>query len=204
MTSPRTPLLAALLALLLAAGCGLFGDRSRFYLLSAAGGAPAAPHALRVGLGPVGVPAYLDRPAIATRVRSNRLDFARFDRWAAPLSQQIPGVLAEDLAAAGPLSVVLYPWYPTTPLDAAVRIDLLAFESDDRGAAHLDAAWSLVEPGTGTVRRSDRTVLAEPADGRSRDAAVAALSRALGELARRIADALAAEEGAHTHHRDRR
>jgi uncharacterized lipoprotein YmbA len=181
-----------LLVTSLALGCGLHGDCSRFYTLSTATGAPLARHPLRIGLGPVVVPAYLDAPTIATRVDPNRIEYARFDRWAVPLAAEVRRVLAEDLGAAGDISVVSYPWYSSTELDAVVRVDLLAFESDASSTAHLDAAWSVAEPKTGTVRISDRTTLTEPANARTPEAAVAALSRALAQLARRIADGLPA------------
>jgi hypothetical protein len=181
-----------LLVTALALGCGLRGDRSRFYTLSVATAAPLARRPLRVGLGPVVVPAYLDAPTIATRVDPNRIEYARFDRWAVPLDAEVRRVLAEDLGAAGTISVVPYPWYSSIALDVVVRVDLFAFESDASGTAHLDAAWSVAEPKTGTVRSSDRTTVTEPASARTTEAAVAALSRALSELARRIADGLPA------------
>jgi len=179
---------------ILAAGC--LGGTMRFYTLSSTAGAPLAPHHLRVGLGPVGVPAYLEPPALATRVDANRLQYASLDRWASPLSAQVTRALAQDLGASGTMLVVQYPWYPSTSIDVVVRVTLLAFESDASGVAHLDAEWSVLEPRTGVVRKSDRTTLTEPADGRTSEAAVAALSRALAELARRISDALPAARSA--------
>ena len=182
------------LVLSLAAGC--FGGATRFYTLSSSPGAPLAPRHLRVGLGPVGIPGYLEAPAIATRVDPNRLQYARFDRWASPLSAQVTHALAQDLGAAGAILVVPYPWFPSTSIDVVVRVNLLVFETDAGGIAHLDAEWSLLEPRTSVVRRSDRATLTEQADGRSTEAQVAALSRALAELARRIADALPAARAA--------
>ena len=111
-----------LLVTSLALGCGLYGDGSHFYMLSVAAGAPLARHPLRVGLGPVVVPAYLDAPTIATRVDPNRIEYARFDRWAVPLAAEVRRVLAEDLGAAGTISVVPYSWYSSTALDAVVRV----------------------------------------------------------------------------------
>jgi len=179
-----------LLVTSLALGCGLHGDH--FYTLSVATGAPLAQHPLRVGLGPVVVPAYLEAPTIATRVDPNRIEYARYDRWAVPLAAEVRRVLAEDLGAAGTISVVPYPWYSSTALDAVVRVDLLAFESDTSSTAHLDATWSIADPKTGMVRSTDRATLTEPANARTPEATVAALSRALAELARRIADGLPA------------
>lgn len=185
------PFLTASLAILLVAGCGLRGDGTRFYTLSTmSSAAPLVSHPLRVGLGPVAIPAYLDAPTIATRVDPNRVEYARFDRWAAPLTVQVPRVLTQELGASGTIVVVPYPWYPSTNLDVVVRIDLLVFESDADGSAHLDAAWSVVEPRGEVVRRSERTALVETASGHTPEAAVAALSRTLAALAARIAQEL--------------
>jgi len=188
MRRARSLVLVASVALLVAAGCGL--RRDRFYTLSATAGATGAPRSLRVGLGPVVVPEYLDSPMIVTRLDANRVHYAPFDRWASPLSQQVSHVLAENLAAAG--TVVPYPWYSSAAPDVVVRVNLLAFESDASGAAHLDAAWSVVEQRTGALRKNDRTTLTEPAAGRTTQAAVAALSRTLVDLAQRIAEELPA------------
>jgi uncharacterized lipoprotein YmbA len=188
----RTPrILASSLAILLVTGCALRGDAARFYTLSTtSNAAPLGSHPLRVGLGPIAIPAYLNAPTIATRVDANRLEYARFDRWAGPLSLQVSRVLAQELAAEGTITVVPYPWYPSTNVDVVVRIDVLAFETDAGGTAHLDAVWSVMEPGGEAVRRSERTALVEPAAGHSREAAVAALSRTLAALAARIAQEL--------------
>jgi len=194
MPNARARFVVTSLMSILAAGC--LGGTTRFYTLSSNASAPLAPHHLRIGLGPVGVPAYLEPPALATRVDANRLQYASHDRWASPLSVQVSRALAQDLGASGTILVVQYPWFPSTSIDAVVRVNLLAFESDAGGIAHLDAEWSVLEPRTGVVRRSDRTTLTEPADGRTSEAAVAALSRALAELARRIAEALPAPRSA--------
>jgi uncharacterized lipoprotein YmbA len=86
--------------------------------------------------------------------------------------------------------VVPYPWYPATNVDIVIRIDVLAFESDGNGTAHLDATWSVMEPRGEIVHRSERTVLVEPAVGHTPQAAVAALSRTIAALAGQIAQEL--------------
>ena len=189
MRRARPSIHVTAIVLMLSSGCGFRSDR--FYTLSTTTSAtPLASHPLRVGLGPVVVPAYLDAPTLATRLGPNRLEYAYFDRWASPLAVQVPKVLGENLATSGAVSVIPYPWYASTELDVVVRVNVIAFESDAAGTAHLDAAWSLVEPRSGVVRHSDRTSVTEPAAGSARDAAVAALSRTLAELARRIGEAL--------------
>src|SRR5512135_1083107 len=92
---------ALALAVLLCA-CGSTAP-SRFYTLS-----PVAVNApmdrdplpqggLTVGVGPVGIPDYLERPHIVTRNGDNGLDLAEYDRWAGSLKQDIMRVLIQDL-----------------------------------------------------------------------------------------------------------
>ena len=79
------------------AGCS--SAPSRFYTLNstAAGdGAPAANYAVAVG--PVSIPAVVDRPQFTVQVATNRVELDEFNRWAAPLSENIARVVAEDLA----------------------------------------------------------------------------------------------------------
>ena len=70
MPNARARFVVTSLMSILAAGC--LGGTTRFYTLSSNASAPLAPHHLRIGLGPVGVPAYLEPPALATRVDANR------------------------------------------------------------------------------------------------------------------------------------
>lgn len=183
-----------LLALpLVAAGC-LFSPKQipwRYYTLRTTVEAASAPRGLRIGLGPISLPGYLDRTALATRVNPEEVRYATLDRWAEPLSQQFLRTLAEDLGnAAGTTHVVAYPWYPSTPLDVAVRVDVLAFETDATGTARLVATWTIRDVRTQTTRVTERSVLSEVGQPGDSDAGVAALSRLVGELARRIADTL--------------
>jgi uncharacterized lipoprotein YmbA len=49
-----------------------------------------------LGVGPVRLPAYLDRREIVTRAGPARLEVASVDHWAAPLDVLFTSVLAED------------------------------------------------------------------------------------------------------------
>ena len=50
-----------------------------------------------IGVGPIVLPHYLDRPQIVTRTGQNELRLAEFDRWAEPLTENVSRVLTEDL-----------------------------------------------------------------------------------------------------------
>ncbi|MCP4021658.1 MAG: membrane integrity-associated transporter subunit PqiC, partial [Desulfobacteraceae bacterium] len=48
-------------------------------------------------IGPIAVPAYLDRPQVVTLTSGNRLVLNEFNRWAEPLRDNFYRVLAENL-----------------------------------------------------------------------------------------------------------
>ena len=75
-------------------GCGR-SIPPRFYVLSPLprGQQVSAPDKpLVIGIGPVELPPYLDRPQIVSRPDANRIALAEFDRWAEPLASSFSGV----------------------------------------------------------------------------------------------------------------
>ncbi|MDH5298187.1 MAG: PqiC family protein, partial [Desulfobulbaceae bacterium] len=105
-----------LLSVLLLAGCVPRTDPVSYYQLSAleaerSGTATADSDKLVIGIGPVGLPEYLDRPQIVTRLTPNRLHLAHNHRWAEPLGQNIARVLGENLSPLlGTDRILLPPW----------------------------------------------------------------------------------------------
>jgi uncharacterized lipoprotein YmbA len=185
---------ACLVALALAAGCVSFDpqpDPARFYVLSATLPEPAARRpGLVVGLGPVTTPGYLRHAQVAIRYGPNELDLHETARWGEPFAGMAARVLLDDLERAlGAERGVLYPWTRTLAPDPVVEVDVERFERDSAGAALLDARWRVR---TGGAVRTGATRLVEPGTGPGNDAAVAALSRALGRLAEEIARAAGA------------
>ena len=95
------PSLAHILAglvLLTLAGCA--DKPTRLYVLTATTEKPAAtsPSGLAIGIGPITLPKYLDRPQIVSSVEANSLDQANFDQWGGDLNDNITRVLATNLS----------------------------------------------------------------------------------------------------------
>ena len=79
------PLLSIALAAAAAAGCGTTAT-SRFYTLdSTTTASDGPPVRVAVLVGPVAVPASVDRPEMVVQVAPNQVDIDEFNRWAAPL-----------------------------------------------------------------------------------------------------------------------
>ena len=172
-------------------------DDSKFFVLSPVGADPASigSRQILVGLGPIKMPAYLDRQEVVTRVAPNRLELSGENRWAEPLDSDFTRVLAQNLASdLGTQRITFYPWYNTTLVDYQVKINVYRFESDKDGKVDLTAHWQVLS-GTGKlliVRDSSYTETAKPGDAAD---SAAAMSRALGRLSRDIASAIEATPG---------
>jgi len=179
-----------------AAGCS--SAPSHFYTLASTatgGGAPAANYAVVVG--PVSVPALVDRPQFAVQVAANRVELDVFNRWAAPLNDNIARVVTGDLAV-----LLGTPRVATAPLanfdpTYRVTIDVQRFESvpseEKRNAAVLVEAVWVVSKSASEAARSGRTVARESAQGAGYDALAAAYSRALAKVSGDIAAAIRAQ-----------
>jgi uncharacterized lipoprotein YmbA len=182
-------------------GCGLLRSPSvpptTFYILSATSERGQIPtgRPLTLGLGPVKLPPYLNRPEMVRRVAPNQLSFDEFNRWSEPLKDNVVRVLAADLdALLGLDRVIFYPWYSSTPMDYSVAVTVLRFEPQPDGNAVLDARWSIGN-GRGEQLASRDVHFEHPAGAPAQTAA--ALSAMLGDLATEIGTALRTLDAAH-------
>jgi len=167
---------------------------ARFYTLtataeSAAGSAPAA---LSVAVGPVAVPAAVDRPQIVVRTGANELAVDEYSRWASPLQDNVARVVAENLVALlGTSRVTLFGQSLATEVDFRVQVEIRSFESSPAKSAALDAVWSIRRMKDGkseTGRTSVREIVADAGYG----TLAGAHSRALARMSQDIADAIRA------------
>ena len=196
-TRRRPAVLGACLALAALAGCGLT-QPTKFYTLStvtAPAKAPVPARGLVIGLGPLTVPPYLDRPDIVTRVGANGMRLGDFSQWAEPLEPLLTRIMAEDLyALLGAEDVIPIPQRGDLPLDRVVEVDVARFDADEAGDVRLDARWRVYRGDQETLVASGRSLLTEQgAAVPDYDAIVAAMSRAVGQLSAEIAAGIAAE-----------
>ena len=128
-------------------------DISKFYLLTptadtaapASAAAKSAGGDFTIGLGPIKLPPYLDRPEIVTRMAPNRLELSKEDRWGESLQNGFTSAMERDLAAqAGPGRIIVFPWYNTTHIDLQVADRRLSLR--DRRPGHRDAVGEMDDP----------------------------------------------------------
>jgi uncharacterized protein len=186
-------IVAGYILVALAAGCGS-SPPSRFYTLNAANAPVGTASNLSVVVGPISVPAVVDRPQIVVSVGPNQVRLDEFNRWASPLQNDIARVVAENLVAMlGTSRVTL--WSQASSLDAGYRavIEVQRFDSALGEAAALDAIWTVRRAKDGAAE-TGRTTVRQPAQEKSYDALAAAHSRALERLSQDIAAAVRALE----------
>jgi uncharacterized protein len=167
---------------------------SKFYVLTAMPGADSqrstgsrANHPA-LGIGPVKLPAYLDRSEIVTRSGRNSLKLADFDRWGEPVTDNFMRVLAANLALlVNTNQVSLSPWPRYVPVDYQVVVEADRFDVGPGSEAVLAARWYVLGGQEGKVLRSGSTVIDEPVVTEGYANVAAAMSRAIAQLAREIA-----------------
>jgi len=183
------PFLYALIVLCGLTGCT--GSATRLYVLTpipAGSGAPAAPaEASRtIGLYPVRLPAYVDRPEIVTRVEASRLHLAELDHWGEPLGDGFTRILGRDLGLLLPTSrVAAFPQAFTRVPEYTVSVEVAQLDGALQQDCTLIARWAVAGKAD-TDLRADTFIRSAPA-GESYATLVAAVSRLIGELAQEIA-----------------
>lgn len=197
MTRETRVISSALLAVVCALppGCGS-SPPSRYYTLEPTARAEGTPSAnYVVSIGSVQIPASVNRPQFVVQLASNRVSLYEFDRWAAPLDENIARVVAADL------SVLLgTPKVTTASLSSSdptyqVTIDVQRFDSIQNEAVIVEAFWA-VRNVAAAKTHSGRTVAREPVKGDTFDVLAGAHSRALGKLSGDIAAAIRADADA--------
>jgi uncharacterized protein len=175
---------------MLASGCASTPE-SRFYTLSSVPTTPApTPSTVSVAVGPISVPALVDRPQIVVSMGPNRVWLDEFNRWASPLQSNIARVVADNLTGmlgtprVAPSSQTL-----SGEVEYRVAIAVQGFDSAPGEAATLDAVWTVTRAKDGQSQ-AGRTSLREPATEKGYDALAAAHSRAVARLSRDIAEAV--------------
>ena len=178
----------AAVALLVALAVACASPMSRFYTLSAANAPAAASSTLSIVVGPVSVPAVVDRPQIVVTTSPNQVRPEEFNRWASPLQNAIARVVAENLVALlGTPRVILSSQTLGADADYRAAIEVQRFESAQGEAATLDAVWTVIRTKDGKSQ-TGRTTVREATSDKSYDALAAAHSRALARLSQDIAD----------------
>ena len=187
------PLIAlTIVGAMLAAGCFGGNAPTRFYVLAPGEMTAVTAPTLSVGLGPIGLAGYLDRPQIVTRPAADKIDLGEFDQWGEPLRDGVSRVLAEDLARQMPSAKIsVFPWRGLEQIRYQVVVNVTRLDGPSGGDLTLEARWRILD-NAGKEMTAKTTRISEPTGAAGYSPTVSAMSRALAALSREIAQALAA------------
>jgi uncharacterized lipoprotein YmbA len=189
--NPFTVIAAAGILAVIVVGCAAT-PVSHFYTLSATSAPVAKSSELSVAVGPVSIPAVVDRPQIVVSTGPNQVRLEEFNRWAGPLQNNIARVVAENLTALlGTPRVTLFSQSTSGEVEYRVLIDVQRFDSVPGQAAMLDAVWSVRRTKDGKVE-TGRTTVRERVQASDYNALAAGHSRAVARLSQDIASAVRA------------
>ncbi len=184
---------AAAVFLILALGCA-HTELSRFYVLNALPASAIHKEArddVVLGIGPIAMPEYLDRPQILTRTEGNELDYTEFHQWAEPLKDNFSRVLGENLSVLVPTNrIFLFPWRRASKVNHKVAADVIQFEGALGGTSTLAVRWTLYRIDGNvkeTVLAMKKSVYQAQAAGADYNATVSALNETLEAFSREVA-----------------
>lgn len=184
-------------------GCALMRTTPapRFYVLRtdsavaigrAGGGVPNPVNsAVFIGVGPVKIPEYHNRPQMVTQDKEKMIKFAQFDRWGESLNIGMERIIGEGLLGMLPgAQVVLYPWNQSIEVKYKVVIDIIRFDSELDKDLLLVAQWMVIDvqdSETLTIKRSEfrKSIIPQTYSGLAKT-----LSSACVSLSKEIAEEL--------------
>jgi uncharacterized lipoprotein YmbA len=139
-------------------GCMRTNGPVQFYLLNADSGVADTVRVANasqgpvIGLGPIRIPDYLNRPQMLVGVADNQYRLFEDHRWAERLDQNISLALFKALPRQlGTDRIVRFPWPQRQAVDYQIGIDILEFNVDADGQSRLLAQWF--------VKHKDKTLI---------------------------------------------
>lgn len=180
---------------LLLSGCMRESKPVQFYMLNADSGfagkarLPVMTQGPVIGLGPVRIPEYLNRPQMIVAISENQYRLSEDHRWAERLDQNISLALFKALPGQlGTDQIVRYPWPQRQAIDYQVGIDILEFNVNASGQSRLIAQWFIKRKDKPAIDK--RSVYQFPASTTDHEVMVKAQSQCLTKLGQEIAGTL--------------
>ncbi|MCK9603751.1 MAG: PqiC family protein [Candidatus Omnitrophica bacterium] len=174
---------------------------SRFYMLQAIDENQAVQkfnleYDAIIGVGPVKIPDYQDRPQIVTRNKDNTLNFAQFDRWGEVLDLGLARLLNADLRIMLPQAKIeMYPWNTAIPVRYQVIVEVAQLESRLDKDMFLVVQWSIIDLHKDKMVFIKRSEFRQPVNPSDYFGLTNALSTACASLSSEIAGALSSLDG---------
>ncbi|MDD5432649.1 MAG: PqiC family protein [Candidatus Omnitrophica bacterium] len=143
---------------------------------------------LIIGLGPVKIPEYLNRPQIVTFDKERMLHFSQFDRWGEALDSGLARIIREDLMVLVPnITLEMFPCNTAISADYQVMVDVINIEADPEKELIFTVQWSVIDLRNKEKVFTKRSEFRHPVSPNNYMGLVQALSSACVDLSRDIA-----------------
>jgi len=145
-----------------------------------------------LAVGPVAIPAALDRAEIVTRDAGNEVSFSEYHRWAGPLEEDIASVMAQNIATqleterVTPFTRENIFFQPTH----RVVININRYDSQLSHEFLIDATWSIKDLKSKKLLLVRNSTIREALASAEYEELVAAQSKVLAAMSQEIAAAL--------------
>ena len=182
-------LILCLLTVMGSVGCAKTPPSAYYLLEGIQQGELAEPlEDVRIGVGPVSLPGYLDRSQIVTRTDAHAMTIHEYERWGDSLQRQVENTLAGNLSSLLQTPhVVIYPWERALRPQYQVFVTLRRFEGNSTSGTTIDAIWQIVDVATDASLLTGTVTTTVPVSGHGMEGYVASQSAALETLSRDIA-----------------
>jgi len=169
----------------------------RFYMLRAVTADAVSqkfsfPAHIIIGLGPVKIPGYINRPQIVTLGKDKTLNFAQFDRWGESLDLALERVISEDLINLLPAGTVIemFPWNLAVTVRYQIIVGIVKLESQLDKDLSITAQWSIIDQLKREVVLTKRSEIRRPIEPHNYYGLAETLSAACASLSSEIAQGL--------------
>jgi len=175
--------------------CGCLGrsPQTKFYLLYPSPTLEATEvvtteENLIIGVGPVELSEYLDRPQIVTQTSESELQVDQFNQWAEPLEVNIARVLARNLSTLlSTENLFLFPWSGSTQIDYQARLYIIDFKGTPDNKVALRAHYTIFDGSKKPLEMNVVNIIRSISEP-GYEGLVLSMSKALDELSRKIAE----------------
>ncbi len=184
-------LITALILALLSSACSIGGNTrpSQFFVLDTAIEQAISNDlsTLQIGIGPIAIPGYINRPQIVTKTNSAEVQFDEFARWAEPIDAMFTRTLAQNIKVLiSSQNIYSHPWTKLVNLDYRISAKVIKFENDIQGDALLIVHWGIIDESNTTDYRVIHSEFTAKSNSTSYSARVSALNDTLAQFAQEI------------------
>ena len=154
-----------------------------------------------LGIGPVRVQEYLNRPQIVTRTSTNEIKLHDFHYWGEPLSTNLTVVLAQNLSVLLSTDrIFIFPYRnkQNLPLQYQVVVDVIRFDGEPGVKTSLLAQYYILQFQENGMKElvTRQPSFSKPLADDSFETLVAAMSELVADLSRDIAGEIKAAASA--------